>query len=379
MEMKRRDFLKGAATVAGTALVVPGLISGCRMKADAFSLSPGADAMDEALARMSKLPPLGNHGPMAVEALIALGRPDRTIPFIDKYKGRFRTSQSSPVESINEKNWQAALGRGDRNLDWTRFFAAALIESDWKQVLEKWTAVLAPGLCAAAGHGVIRTCHAARSLSIKQTPLRRHELAEGLGYWAAYYQRLPENGAAGGKARPLQAIEKVPLLPNEKRLGGSIMNQLTALDGFPDFAKVMPMVDTEGNAGASLSELTEAFAGVYLKNVNGRNDLILLHAVTVAAGLRSLLPYLTPATTQKTLAYGWQAAAGLFSIGASRKANDPPKDEPIKIEDLVERAAQSNEEHAIKFTEACLREYSFNPKQVYLQAAHEGLRRLPSF
>ncbi len=375
--MKRRDFIK---TVTGASLLIPNILLSCQSQNNLQTVSANADTMDEALQMMSDLAPLGNHAPMAVESLITLGHPEKTTRFIEGYKRRFSAVQPNKIQPITDKNWQEALGDGRRNADWTLFFNNQLKESEWTNVVEKWTANLAPGLCAAAGHGVIRTCHAVRSLSRQKTDLRLSELAEGLGYWAAYFQPLPEaSNAKMSKLKPPQAIEKVPILPNEKRLGGSIMNQLKGLDNFQDFAETINLIATDGKAEQLLSELTETFAAIYLKNVSDRNNLILLHAVTATSGLRSLLPYLSPATTEKALIYGWQTAAGLYSIGATGATNKVSKDKEIKKEDLIERAIASNEEHAIKFTEVCLREYALNPKPIYLQAANEGLKRLPGF
>ena len=154
------------------------------------------------------------------------------------------------------------------------------------------------------------------------------------------------------------------------------MAQLHSLDTFPPFAPAADLVETTDDAGRFLSELTELFADVYLKNVNQRNDLILIHAVTAATALRTLAPYLSPATTRRTLRYGWQAAAALYSISGNGPANPTPEAREIKRDDLIDRAVSAQDEHAIKFTEACLREYQLNPKQTYLQAAWDAVHRL---
>ena len=41
------------------------------------------------------------------------------------------------------------------------------------------------------------------------------------------------------------------------------------------------------------------------------------------------------------------------------------------VEDLIDSAVATGDEHAIKFTEACLREHALNPKPVYLAAARD--------
>jgi hypothetical protein len=206
------------------------------------------------------------------------------------------------------------------------------------------------------------------------------ELAEGLGYWAAYYQPLPESGSAViPKLRPRDAIERVPLLPTERRIRGSLTTQVKRLEDFQQFGDTVNLIITTGKFEQLLSEVTETFAITYLKNVSSSNNLSLLHAVTATAGLRSLLPYLTPASSQKVLMYGWQAGAALYSIAATGSVNKAGEPSEIRKANLIERAVAAKEEHAIKFTEACLREYALNPNQAYLQAANDSLSRLPSF
>ena len=172
----------------------------------------------------------------------------------------------------------------------------------------------------------------------------------------------------------------MPVLPIEKRTRrGSIMIELQNLNGFEAFSKVSDSVEITKDSEKFLSEVTEIFTTIYLKNVNQRNYITLIHAVTGTTCLRSLLPHLSANTGQKMLRYGWQMAAALYSISASGSTNNLPEAKEIKRDELIDRAAVSNEEHAIKFTEACLREYALNPKIIYLQAAQDALGRLGSF
>jgi hypothetical protein len=78
------------------------------------------------------------------------------------------------------------------------------------------------------------------------------------------------------------------------------------------------------------------------------------------------------------LQYGWLVGAALYSIGALGPTNESIQELEIKRDDLIDRAVATKEEHAIKFTEACLREYSHNPNVIYLQAARDVLKRIPS-
>ncbi|MCI0412932.1 questin oxidase family protein [bacterium] len=368
----RRRFIRDASLSAALTWISPNLLFG----------AVDADVMDDALERMAKLAPLTNHGPMAAEALVALGCKDRVIAFVEAYKKRFVSAYPASTQPISQKNWQEALGDAVRVADWANLFHRELQEKDWKEVLNHWCDALAPGLAAAAGHGLIRTAHAVRSLSRRRTDPRLRELAQGLAYWAAYYQTLPElekpnqRIAATPKLKPAQAFYRIPLLPMERRAnGGSIMIGLRSLHDFAPFSGVADLIDPSANSQQILSEATETFANAYVKNVTRQNFITLIHTVTATTALRSLLPFVSQETTRKLIRYGWQLAAGLYSIAGAGSVRTLEEEE-IKRDNLIDRAVNLQEEHAIKFTEACLREYALNPKSVYLNAAADAVSRL---
>lgn len=375
-KLPRRRFLRDAMLTTVASGLAPTFVSACHATSG-HKTTLAVDTMDQALEMMARLAPLTNHGPMAAEALMTLGRADNVVTFVTAYMKRFTSAYPPPFHAVTSANWRDALGDGRRVADWTSFFNRELKEAPWPQVLEKWSAVLAPGLAAAAAHGLIRTAHAVRSLSVKDTDLRRRELAEGLGYWAAYYQTLPETQKPGlTKLKPAEAINHVPLLPMAERGGGSIMLGLRRLDGFAPFASASALIETSGKPEHVISELTETFANAYLRNITPRNLVTLIHTITSTSGLRSLVPYLSPPTTEKILHFGWQVGAALYSIAAIGSTNVPPAVQEIKIDSLIERAIAIGEEHAIKFTEACLREYSHKSNPIYLQAAQDALGRI---
>jgi hypothetical protein len=320
---------------------------------------------------------LSNHGPMAAEALIALGRDEAVIPWVERYKQRLE-GRPDARKSIDPQEWREALGDISRVGDWSAFFDRELAASPWRDVLDAWTRRLAPGLVASATHGVIRTAHAARSLSAEETPLRLHELAEGLAYWAATYMLLP--GAPSASSRgllPSQALRIIePLPPEQQHPAGLISDSLRKLAGLPSFAAAVDLVDVGGEPSRFLSDLTEAFAGVYLANADNGQVIGLIHAVTGPSAVRLLAPHLSTEATALALRYAWQAAAGLYVTMAQTPAPaaiEPPQGDE---QDLIERAVATGDEHAIKFTEACLREHALHPQPVYLAAARDASGRL---
>lgn len=374
-ELPRRRFIRTAA-VAATCVSMPWWRGQGASPGGTAPTAHEAEVMDQALERMSGLAILSNHGPMAAEALIALGRAEQVAAWVEGYKRRFTARYPAPHQAVTRVNWREALGSARREADWVEFFRRELKEAAWPQVAGQWASTLAPGLAAAAAHGLLRTAHAVRSLEARETELRRRELADGLGYWAAHYQPLPEApGGKSGRLKPAEALARVPHLPDEKRIRGNIVNGLRSLDGFPEFAPVADLIALPAQAAPFLSELTETFADVYVRNVQSRNAISLVHAVTGTTALRSLLPYLSPTAARSALRYGWQLAAAIYAVYGTGSTNPPPAARQIKHDDLIDRAVVSGDEHAIKFTEACLREYALNPKPVYLLAARDAIER----
>jgi hypothetical protein len=342
----------------------------------------GAEAMEEALGLLAKTGPeyagrLANHGPMAAEALVVLGRPDAVVPWVETYRRRLYEHPSGG-HPIDAKAWRDALGHGDRVGDWIVFFDRQVEEHPWKDVLAEWVPRLAPGVIAAAFHGVIRTAHAVRSLDARESRARRRELAEGLGYWAATYEPLPDAPSAAGHRTPLAAMPEVLSLPADRQIQtGNITERLAPLEGFAPFAGVANLVDATGDASAFLSSLTETFAAVYLENVPPGSVITYIHAVTGPSAIRLLLPHLDANARAALLRYGWQGAAALYAASGGKWSSPAPA--PAfkgDREDLVDRALATGDEHAIKFTEACLREHALNPKPVYLAAARAAVGRL---
>src|SRR5438105_13473721 len=153
------------------------------------------DVIDEALERFAATGPefgpgLSNHGPMAVDALVAMGREDAVLPWAEWYARRLQDHPQTR-NHISAAAWREALGEIGRAGDWDEFFRRELSQRAWGTVLETWVARLAPGIMACATHGIIRTAHAVRSLDRGENQRRIDELAEGLAYWAARYQEHP--------------------------------------------------------------------------------------------------------------------------------------------------------------------------------------------
>ncbi len=341
----------------------------------------GEDALDEALERLARRGPeygggLANHGPMAAEALVALGRPESVQPWTDGYLRRL-DEPLAQGRAIPRNEWPNGLGDFDRFGDWLALFDRELAEGPWQEVLALWTPRLAPGLIGAAGHGLIRAAHAVRGLGHRETPARRSELAQGLAYWAARFQRLPESQAAApGCLLPSEALGKVPINREPRRTNALISTELEELEGSDRFAAVADLVDTSAEPSLFLSDLARTLAEVFLRD--GRPDTLiaLVHGLTGPSAARLLAQYLTPRDRANALRYAWQAGAALYSrFGRPIRETELPEELPAE-EELIDRAVATGDEHAVKFTEACLREDAIEPHPVFRHAAAKATEQL---
>jgi hypothetical protein len=345
--------------------------------------------LDEGLSRLAGTGPefrggLSNHGPMAAEALVRLGRTDAVERWLDAYLKKL-DAPPRPAGRVTGENWREALGALNRVADWEAYLHAQLAEGPWRDVLARWWPRLLPGGAAAATHGVIRTSHAARSLAAAEAAdtsgtvatsssgagagQRRDELARGLAYWAASYLELPGAPRTGGRRGLQSAIGALPtagLAPERGLITTELAARLPELPGFGDSVAGLQPPD---DPAAALGDLAIAFAGLFLRYGRTR-PIALLHAVTAPVAARSVLPLLPPELARPTHDALWQVTAGLYAVYAGGVTPEPlPAGPGPSPDDVTARAVAAGDEHAIKLTEACLRLHAETPDPVLLHAA----------
>jgi hypothetical protein len=339
--------------------------------------------LDEALERLAPydinlVNGNANHAPMVAETLCALGRPDAVLPWIEAYRPRL-LSRSSPADRIESGEWPAMLGRRDGFTTWSSFFGEELEVAPWRDVLDLWALRLAPGLSGAATHGVIRAGHAVRALAQAETQIRLRELADALGSWAASYSELPGTPpATPRRMSPREAIRVLPVVPLEQRRPGNISAALDRLAEFPEFASAIGLIEPAGDLDERVAELGDIFARVYLANITTTLTVIaFIHGVTSLHAIGNILPQVSGATGHRLVLYGWQGGCGLYSCfgnGAVMAEEVEPMTE--NPERLIDRAVANGDEHAIKFTEACLHLNTLYPSAAYPLAVRHALGAL---
>lgn len=340
-------------------------------------MNQGSDSsnIDEGLMRLERYAPefagfLSNHGPMGIEALSRLGREAAIPEWVAWYEPRLENRWSGR-RPITAQDWRDALGDRSRYADWVEFFNRQLAEASWKQVVAEWASKLAAGLSGSATHGLIRTGHALRSLAQNDTPERQRELCSALAYWGASYRALPE-AHSESRLTIEGAVQVLPLLPEDQQAQRDWDSKVSALT---EFAPIIDLVELN-DVPQSLSLLTKTFAGLYLANAGlPRRVIIPIHAVTSAAAVRNLVPYVTPVTAHALVRYVWQAGAAI-TVGHAVHREPVGVDSAGDWDDLIDRAVAGRDEHAIKFVEACRNEFKLTAEPIFFAAASDAVARL---
>lgn len=315
---------------------------------------------------------LSNHAPMAMDALVALGRGDRIARWTRRYARILDPLPAGDPLPLAQR--PCALGDHALHAEWIATYLEDAAALSPRALIARDFATLAPAW--AAQHGVLRTAHALRALDRADTPSRRRELAHALGYWACRHD-LPQ-GPPG--VRPVagldvvSALAAVPLLPEDRRSGGIIIEQLAAVQGDAAFADAVAAVDLDALPhDDALHELVCAAARLYVHD--GRNDIALLHGVTATSALGLMWPWLDDASRRLGLGHAFQTVAALHAAcSKSPGVPDAVDASRTSIDELLDRCADSSDEHQIKLGEAALREYAAGPRPELLAAIELVLR-----
>lgn len=357
------------------------------------------DAINDALDRCGDLgfemvPGFATHWAMGAEAMITLGHPDLVPAWVDLYRVKHkhypRPDAGDAIDGTDASSWRAALGHFERAGDWQRYFESQLRESPWRKVLEQWWPRLIPGAGAGLTHGLIRTTHIVRSMvrspGEEPTEAQLRELATGLSYWAGRYVEQPGASSLGGNGHLPEILASIP------RLGPEVSGQIKLQDkglflhmsGVQGWSEAVSGLASPDDVQQALSDVTAAFVQVNL--VHGDQFPIpLVHTVTAPAALRLMLPHLPAGMHLPSFVAVWRACSALLATFA--QSRDPETSTRWAHDDrgllsereLAERAIDHGDEHAMKFTEACLREYAVNPDDRYLLAAEQMQGRLPRY
>jgi hypothetical protein len=293
---------------------------------------------------------LCNHLPMALTALEQMGATPGQL-------NDYRRTHVSWLEKLPERAAAPNRAWPFRKADHAGFvdlqadFRQRIARDGWEPVLRATLPELAPGISAAAFHGLIRT-------AMGVTSKHDGEIAAGLAYWAAHWQRLGVVLAAPADSTPTKdPLALLERLRNDPRFAfdpkgapGLIDNALLAVGNLLDFGDVIHWLDPACDVG----DLARAAGVLY----SATGDFTALHAVTGTQATAVLLPYVKE--PRVLLPWLWQGLAAAY-IAIGRPAI--PEADAIEVRraaetpawpELLRSALAQDDEHAVKLCYSAL-------------------------
>jgi hypothetical protein len=340
-----------------------------------------SDALDRALVLLVPYGPsfgggLSNHAPMVAEAIVHVGRAD-ALDALMRTQTAWLEPAPPPGRPIAPADQAIARGIEARYADWYATTSAALANAPLNDVLRRLLPALGDGIYAELAHGAIRTAHAVRALEAQTTPARVDELARGLAYWSAGYERVLGVAALDGPATIADSFAALAALPVV--LVPTFAARRPAIDTTPAFAAALAGLGVASDAPveAIIDELLLHTARALVANPNGA-VIFLVHGFTGTAATRILVPYLEPAAARAAAAAAWETIGATIFLCEARP--DPRRDpyagpEPAAWGDLVEQAIASGDEHAIKFAVAASDADARRSDPIYRIAAQAVITR----
>lgn len=317
-------------------------------------------SLDEALERLHRTGPefdgwLSNHGPMAADALLRMGRDDLVPSWVTHYERRLEQAPR-PRWPIDARQWREPLGDATRLGDWCALLLHEVHDEPWTQVLQRWWPRLLPGALASASHGLIRTGHAVRALREEVTGPRLDELALALAYWAGRWQPAPAaHGSPGLPSRRLDgptvlaAFDGLPLVPDE----GGMRMRAAALEGrpgWPESRHALRAPDDPIDVPRALELVVDAAVTRYADWAHGQ-PVMLVHAATAPRAAALVLPSLPLTMWKDTFDAAWAVAATIGSAFRPPALLDDGVRTPPTLSSAQDACVGTGDEHAIKFAE----------------------------
>jgi len=292
---------------------------------------------------------LSNHLPMALIALDQMGATPTQLN--DYQRGHLKWLEKLPARrgAFVPGAWPFRKANHAAFAELRADFQRRIAAQGWESVLRATLPELTPGLSAAAFHGMIRT-------AMGVTARHEGEIASGLAYWAAHWQRLglPEAATATMSADlPALVIRlredarfvlpaEMPELIDDNLLAVSRLEGFSEVIHWPDFDRI------------GIRDLALAGAEIY----GASGDFTALHLVTGVQAAAVLLPYVE--TPKVLLPWLWQGmAAGYIAIGRPAL----PSAETLALwrsatvpswQEILQRVLTENDEHVVKLIYAAL-------------------------
>jgi Questin oxidase-like len=283
---------------------------------------------------------LSSHLPMALTALTRLGASDeRLAAFAERYAQRLHAAPAiEPWPS--GLAWRALLGQPRAWPAYRRLWRDWIEHEGARDLLAQALPTLLQGVAAAAFHGPLRVAYA---LAANHSD----ELADALAYWSCRWFAC---GAADGAGSNADTAAVLNALDFAAELGDEplIAQRMAQAAAHPRFAPALARWRVD--AHITLPRLAMLAAERYA----ARAEFTVLHLVTSAHAMSVLLPWLAAEDRLTGLRhYAGAAAAAWATLPPGHGAAAMVQVSVLPWPELAARAIASEDDHAIKFVDAC--------------------------
>jgi hypothetical protein len=281
---------------------------------------------------------LSNHLPMALTALARLGAgDDRLAAFAKHYAKRLHAAPPPEPWPAGEA-WRALLGRPRAWPAYRSLWRAWIEHEGAADVLAQALPGLLAGAGAAAFHGPIRVAYALAAN-------HADELIDALAYWSCRWFECGSADGAGSNADTLAVLDALDLSA-ELPAADLIAQQMAHAAAHPRFASAIARWRVD--AHTTLPRLAMLAAERYA----ARAEFTVLHLVTSAHAMTVLLPWIEGEERRSALRHYAGAAAAAWAT-LPRAPVPTAHFDILPWPQIVARAIDSDDDHVIKFVDAC--------------------------
>lgn len=304
-------------------------------------------------------PSLSNHLPMALTALARLGASDeRLAAFAARYAARLHPAPAAEPWPAGDA-WRACFGQPRAWPSYRSLFREWLHHESPGDMLAQVLPPLMQGVGAAAFHGPIRAAYALAAND-------GDELADALAYWACRWFELgaPPEGSQADPAVLLAALD----LADELAPAPLIAERMAHAVAHPRFDALAGRLHID--LRATLPRLAQLAAERYAAS----DDFTVLHLVTSAHAMRVLLPWLDEGDRLAALAHYARAFMAGWATRPAQAGHQPPL-AVLPWHEIVGRALESDDDHAIKLVDSCREQERAYGGAVWSVAASRSVQR----
>ncbi|MHB8295148.1 MAG: questin oxidase family protein, partial [Acidimicrobiales bacterium] len=178
------------------------------------------------------------------------------------------------------------------------------------------------------------------------------ELDQALGYWAARWQPVPRSRSVEGTIDVGAALDAIPA----RELSGGTRTRLACLSDDPTWPRALgtisPVTDPV-EVPEALDALVDAAVTRYGRWAQA-SPVMLVHAATAPRAVALVLPALPQRLWPASYDAAWLVTATVATVYRPASPVSPTDERSPDLQEVVDKAVASGDEHAIKFTEVAV-------------------------